>query len=121
MCRFAQDAVGRAPERELPCGSELEDGLSCVGRRRTWRNELAVGDPASPHDEHCGGAFGATDSSAKRTRTRRYARHNDHGATTFGSDVRYSRRSATGAHTADPGLTRIRVSSIEPAPRPMSG
>jgi hypothetical protein len=28
MCRFAQDAVGRAPERELPCGSELEDGLS---------------------------------------------------------------------------------------------
>ena len=39
---------------------------------------------------------------------RRYGRHYDHQRTTFGSDVRYSRRSATGAYTADPGLTRIR-------------
>jgi hypothetical protein len=31
MCRFAQDAVGRAPELELAWGSELQDGLSCLG------------------------------------------------------------------------------------------
>jgi hypothetical protein len=31
MCRFARDAVGRAPELELAWGSELEDGLSCLG------------------------------------------------------------------------------------------
>ena len=40
------------------------------GRGATsWRLGIP---PASPHDEHRGGAFGATDSSAKRTRTRRY-------------------------------------------------
>jgi hypothetical protein len=38
------------------------------GRGTTsWRLGIA---PASPHEEHCGGAFGATDSSAKRTRNR---------------------------------------------------
>jgi len=51
---------------------------------------------------------------------RRYGRHNDHQGTTFGSDVRYSRRSATGAYTAGPALTPS-VSTIESAPRRMSG
>lgn len=34
----------------------------------SWRLGIP---PASPHDEHCGARSGATDSSAKRTRTRR--------------------------------------------------
>jgi hypothetical protein len=46
MCRFAQDAVGRGPERGSCLAAASWRAASCLGRRRTWRNELAVGDPA---------------------------------------------------------------------------